>query len=205
MDVFTLFEQRTGEVLQSLPPNARPAIPFKKVARQVVRAMRKGAFVMDGRDAVPALYTVLVSPGDDAAMEAAYPRLAHEIELLVASQAEERGYALVGDPLARFLPDAGVRAGRFAVIADNVDARSLGMLREDEEMARRAKGPGRGTGGTGGDCRQLSVPRSRRESDGWQAGDPGAYRMAATSATAPAGWRGGPASGRGGTTRPLPM
>lgn len=135
MDVFTLFEQRTDEVIQRMPSSpATSPIPFKKVGKQVIRAMKKGAFVMDGDDAVPALYTVLVAPEDDRIMRRAYPRLTQEIELLVASQAQERGYLFVGEPLARFVPDVGVKPKRFAVIADNVDKRTLERLRRDEQM-----------------------------------------------------------------------
>lgn len=135
MDVFTLFEQRTDDVIQRMPSSPmRAPIPFKKVGKQVIKAMRKGAFVMDGNDAVPALYTILVSPEDDALMSRAYPRLTQEIELLVASQAEERGYLFVGEPLARFVTDIGVKPKRFAVIADNVDRQTLNRLRKDEQM-----------------------------------------------------------------------
>lgn len=130
--MLTLFENRTSDVLKRVTPTSEPPIPFKKVGRQVIKAMRKGVFVMDGEDAAPALYTVLVSPEDDKVMRAAYPRLAQEIELLVASQAEERGYLFVGEPLARFVIDNGVKPKRFAIVADNVDSRTLAMLRSDE-------------------------------------------------------------------------
>lgn len=134
MDVFTLFEQRTNEVIQRMPsPPMQATIPFKKVGKRAVKAMRKGAFVMDGQDAVPALYTVLVSPEDDRLIRRAYPRLTQELELLVSSQAEERGYLFVGKPLARFVIDDGLRPRQFDVIADNVDKRTLERLRHDEQ------------------------------------------------------------------------
>ena len=134
MDVFTLFENRIDDVMRQASPSATPPIPFKKVGKQIVKAMRKGAFVMDGDDAVPALYTILVSPEDDKVMRGAYPRLTQEIELLVAAQAEEHGYLFVGEPLARFVTDSGVKPKRFAVIADNVDGRTLSRLKDDEQM-----------------------------------------------------------------------
>ena len=128
MDVFTLFEQRTSEVIQRMPsPPMQATIPFKKVGKRAVKAMRKGAFVMDGQDAVPALYTVLVSPEDDRLIRRAYPRLTQELELLVSSQAEER------EPLARFVIDDGLKPRQFDVIADNVDKRTLERLRQDEQ------------------------------------------------------------------------
>ena len=62
MDVFTLFEQRTNDAFKGLPQTSRPGIPFKKVGKGIVKAMRRGAFVMDGSDAVPALYTTRTLP-----------------------------------------------------------------------------------------------------------------------------------------------
>lgn len=162
MDVFTLFEQRTNDAFKGLPQTSKPAIPFKKVGRQVVKAMRKGAFVMDGSDAVPALYTILVSPEDDHAMMLAYPRLTQEIELLVASQAEESGFMFVGEPLARFVADEGVRPKGFAVVADNVDSRTLERLRDDEQGGQPG-GHGRRRDMTGGSHRSVAQRPIRQE------------------------------------------
>lgn len=168
MDVYELFEQRANDVFKGLPPTVGSTIPFRKVAKRAVRAMRKGAFVMDGHDAVPALCTVLVSPADYQSMRPACRGISHELELLMASQAEEAGCVLVGPPLARFVADDGVRAGRFAVVADNVDGTTLERLRQDEHGldGRPAKGrrlPKTGLGTAGGRAgRRRATPAGRR-------------------------------------------
>lgn len=139
MNVFTLFEQRIDDIFDKLPSGIRPAIKFRKVGKDSVREMKKSLFLMDGEDTVAALYTVLLSAEDEQAMRPVSHLVAQELSMLVASQAEERGYAFVGEPLARFIVDEGVKPKRFAVIADNVDKRTLDMLRRDEDRLRSEK------------------------------------------------------------------
>lgn len=142
MNVYALFEERTNDVFRQTMSGKRVPIKAKRLGKSLVRAMRRGIFKMGDAETAPALYTVLISPTDEEAMRRALPRLADESSMLVASQAEEHGYGFVGEPLVRFVAEPGLRKGKTAVIADNVDAPTLERLRADED-ARRPGGRGR--------------------------------------------------------------
>ena len=142
MNVYALFEERTNDVFRQTMSGKRVPIKAKKLGKCLVRAMRRGIFKMKDAETAPALYTVLISTSDENTMRRALPRLSDESSMLVASQAEEHGYGFVGEPLVRFVADPGMRRGKMAVIADNVDAPTLARLRADED-ARRPGGGGR--------------------------------------------------------------
>lgn len=47
----------------------------------------------------------------------------------------------VGEPLVRFMIDPQLRAGKFSVFAENVDAPTLGRLYEEERAYQNGLGP----------------------------------------------------------------
>ena len=79
-----------------------------------------------------ALYTILIANEDDPLMAPYYPQLSREVCELVKAQAEKKRYVFVGEPLVRFMIDPSLKAGKFSVFAENVDAPTLGRLYEEE-------------------------------------------------------------------------
>ncbi|MGN0286609.1 MAG: DUF3662 domain-containing protein, partial [Atopobiaceae bacterium] len=147
MNVLNVFEQRIGAIFgDANDNNAATPFSFKKLAKRAVREMEDETFVIEGVDTAPALYTVLVSSSDDQRMRTLYPQITDEVSALVEAQAKKRGYTFVGRPLVRFMVDPGLKPGKFAVFAENVDPKTLARLR-DEENAFLGRQPGQGAQG----------------------------------------------------------
>lgn len=132
MNVLTIFDQRITAIFAKGAPGKRLPFSFKRLAKRAVREMEDETFVIDGVDTAPALYTVLISTADDALMRPMYVQITDEISQLIEAQAKKRGYTFVGRPLVRFMVDPALRAGRFAVFAENIDPRTLARLRDEE-------------------------------------------------------------------------
>ncbi|MBQ9058914.1 MAG: DUF3662 and FHA domain-containing protein [Atopobiaceae bacterium] len=131
MNFLNVFEQRVGSIFG----DAGPVMPFsfKKLAKQVAREMESETFVIHDIDTAPALYTILVSPDDDGIMRPLYAQISKETAQFVEGQAQNKGYSFVGKPLVRFMVDPGLRSGKFAVFAENIDTQTLNQLRAEEE------------------------------------------------------------------------
>ena len=134
MSFLSDFERRIGSVFGAAPQGYTEPFSFKKLAKRAAREMENETYEIDGVDTAPALYTVLVSSSDDSLMRPLYEQITYEISNFVTAQAQKRGYAFVGSPLVRFMVDPSLRSGKFAVFAENVDARTLNLLREEERV-----------------------------------------------------------------------
>ena len=132
MSFLSDFEGRISSVFGAAPQGYTEPFSFKKLAKRAAREMENETYEIDGVDTAPALYTVLVSSADDSLMRPLYEQITYEISSFVTAQAQKKGYSFVGNPLVRFMVDPSQRAGKFAVFAENVDARTLNRLREEE-------------------------------------------------------------------------
>ncbi len=132
MSFLSDFEGRIGSVFGAAPQGYTEPFSFKKLAKRAAREMEAETYEIDGVDTAPALYTVLVSASDDSLMRPLYEQITYETASFVQAQAQKRGYSFVGSPLVRFMVDPSLRSGKFAVFAENVDAKTLARLREEE-------------------------------------------------------------------------
>ena len=132
MSFLSDFEGRIGSVFGAAPQGYTEPFSFKKLAKRAAREMENETYEIDGVDTAPALYTVLVSASDDSLMRPLYGQITYETSAFVTAQAQKKGYAFVGSPLVRFMVDPSLKSGKFAVFAENVDARTLTRLREEE-------------------------------------------------------------------------
>ena len=133
MSFLSDFEDRIASVFGSAPQGYVEPFSFKKLAKRAAKEMENETYEIDGVDTAPALYTVLVASADDALMRPLYAEICEETVAFVTTQASKRGYHFVGRPLVRFMVDPALKSGRFAVFAENVDARTLARLRQEEE------------------------------------------------------------------------
>lgn len=131
MNFLNVFEERIAGIFGSSSQAAAP-LSFKKLAKKASSEMENETYVINGVDTAPALFTVLVSQADDAAMRPLYANLTEETALFLEAHAQRRGYTFVGQPLVRFMVDPSLKHGKFSVFAENVDARTLDRLREEE-------------------------------------------------------------------------
>ena len=130
MNFLNIFEDRISGIFGA----ARAPFSFKKLARQAAHEMEEETLVINGQNTAPALYTVLISANDDLLLTQHYTQLTNEISSFVQAQAEKKHYAFVGEPLVRFMVDPELKAGRFSVFAENVDAPTLARLYEEERV-----------------------------------------------------------------------
>lgn len=130
MNFLNIFEDRISGIFGA----ARAPFSFKKLARQAAHEMEEETLVINGQNTAPALYTVLISASDDLLLTQHYTQLTSEISSFVQAQAEKKHYVFVGEPLVRFMVDPELKAGRFSVFAENVDAPTLARLYEEERV-----------------------------------------------------------------------
>jgi pSer/pThr/pTyr-binding forkhead associated (FHA) protein len=134
MNMFKAFEARIAQAFGESMQGAPMPFSFRRLAKSAAREMEQETYIADGVDTAPALFTVLVSEDDDIFMRPLYATLTEEIASFVEAEAAAKGYVFVGKPLARFMVDKGMRGGKFAVFADNVDAATLSKLRLEESV-----------------------------------------------------------------------
>ena len=128
MNFLNIFEDHVAGIFGA----TRAPFSFKKLAKQAAHEMEDQTLVINGVNTAPALYTILIANEDDPMLAPFYPELSREVSEFVKAQAEKRRYVFVGEPLVRFMIDPSLRAGKFSVFAENVDAPTLGRLYEEE-------------------------------------------------------------------------
>lgn len=132
MNFLNIFEERVSAIFEATPQGYTAPFSFKKLAKHASREMEDETFLINGANTAPGLYTILVSSEDDAVMRPLYANLTEEISQFIEGQANKKGYVFVGKPLVRFMVDPSLKSGKFSVFAENVDARTLMRLREEE-------------------------------------------------------------------------
>lgn len=154
MNFLNVFEERISGLFGDSAQAAAP-FSFKKLAKKASSELEKETYVINGVDTAPALFTVLISADDDAAMRPLYASLTQETALFLEAHAQRRGYTFVGAPLVRFMVDPSLKHGKFSVFAENVDARTLDHLRvEEQEVLSGAPAPAPAQG------RAAATPRA---------------------------------------------
>ena len=128
MNFLSIFEDRISGIFGA----AQAPFSFKKLAKQAAREMEDQTLVINGVNTAPALYSVLIAADDDPLLAPYYPQLASEVAEFVKAQAEKKRYRFTGSPLVRFMIDPSLKAGKFSVFAENVDAPTLARLYEEE-------------------------------------------------------------------------
>ena len=154
MNFLNIFEDHVAGIFGA----TRAPFSFKKLAKQAARDMEGQTLVINGVNTAPALYTILIATDDDPMLAPFYPELSREVREFVKAQAEKRRYVFVGEPLVRFMIDPQLRAGKFSVFAENVDAPTLGRLYEEERAYQN--GLGQNSSAT---SRAASAPRAGQQ------------------------------------------
>lgn len=159
MNFLNIFEDHVAGIFGA----TRAPFSFKKLAKQAARDMEDQTLVINGVNTAPALYTILIAADDDPMLAPFYPELSREVREFVKAQAEKRRYVFVGEPLVRFMIDPQLRAGKFSVFAENVDAPTLGRLYEEERAYQNGLGQNNSAASRAGKRsprRQAAIRRS---------------------------------------------
>lgn len=130
MSLFDILESRMQQIFEG--GNAMAPLPFKKLAKSAIREMKRNAVKVDGRVIAPSLYTVLVSPGDDAAIAPLYQQVTNELVDFISHEVQNGGYDLMCNPVVRFIADPNIKQGKSEVIAEVVTPDVLKALRAEE-------------------------------------------------------------------------
>lgn len=133
VNLIKTFEQRMNSVFGAGQQGIRAPFSIRKLAKHAAREMEAQTYEIDGINTAPALYTILVSSGDDVIMRSLYGKFAQEVASFIEAKAQSRAYVFCGKPLVRFMVDPALKSGKFAVFADNVDTRTLEKLRCEED------------------------------------------------------------------------
>ena len=154
MNFLNIFEDHVAGIFGA----TRAPFSFKKLAKQAARDMEDQTLVINGVNTAPALYTILIAADDDPMLAPLYPELSREVREFVKAQAEKHRYVFVGEPLVRFMIDPQLRAGKFSVFAENVDAPTLGRLYEEERAYQNGLGQNNSAA-----SRAASAPRAGQQ------------------------------------------
>ena len=103
-----------------------------QIAKKAEKQMKKEKLVGSGRQYAPTLYNVMVNTRDDKRLFGFYPTMASEIENYLYAKGTDAGMEFDTRPLVRFIPDQGLKKGRFDVIAEVIAAPIIKKLREEE-------------------------------------------------------------------------
>lgn len=104
-----------------------------QIAKKAEKQMKREKLVGSGRQYAPTLYNVLVNERDDKRLFGFYPTMASEIENYLYAKGTDAGMEFDTRPLVRFIPDPGLKKGRFDVIAEVVSAPIIKKLRIEEQ------------------------------------------------------------------------
>jgi len=133
MSVISEFESRVeGAVDGAAAAVFRGSIEPAQIAKKAEKQMKREKLVGSGRQYAPTLYNVLVNKVDDKRLFGFYPTMASEIENYLYAKGTEAGLEFDTRPLVRFIPDPGLKKGRFDVIAEVVAAPIILKLRDEE-------------------------------------------------------------------------
>ena len=130
MNLFDIFEGRMQQIFER--GNTMAPFPFKKLAKTAVREMKSCSAKLDGRQVAPTLYTILVSPSDDALIGPLYQQVTDELVDFLAHEAQNAGLALTANPTVRFIPVGDIKPGKKEVIAEIVSPDVLEQVRAEE-------------------------------------------------------------------------
>ena len=130
MNLFDILEGRMQQIFER--GNTMAPFPFKKLAKTAVREMKSCSAKLDGRQVAPTLYTILVSPSDDALIGPLYQQVTDELVDFLAHEAQNAGLALTANPTVRFIPVGDIKPGKMEVIAEIVSPDVLEQVRAEE-------------------------------------------------------------------------
>ena len=130
MNLFDIFEGRMQQIFER--GNTMAPFPFKKLAKTAVREMKSCSAKLDGRQVAPTLYTILVSPSNDALIGPLYQQVTDELVDFLAHEAQNAGLALTANPTVRFIPVGDIKPGKMEVIAEIVSPDVLEQVRAEE-------------------------------------------------------------------------
>ena len=137
MNLFDIFEGRMQQIFER--GNTMAPFPFKKLAKTAVREMKSCSAKLDGRQVAPTLYTILVSPSDDALIGPLYQQVTDELVDFLAHEAQNAGLALTANPTVRFIPVGDIKPGKMEVIAEIVSPDVLEQVRAEESYYVRGR------------------------------------------------------------------
>jgi len=170
VSILSDFEDNVSRAVEGMFAGVfRSPVQPAELAKALAKRMDRDRSVGVGKVYAPNLYTVLLSPADDAKLGAFADTLADELSTFLTNHANERGYELPSRPLVRFLVDDELKLGKYEVYAELVSAEGV-----EAEMAEY-----------GEDFSAASTPKRAEEWDAEPARRPAAAPIASGAPATP--------------------
>ncbi len=134
MGFISRFENKAENIVEGGGRRGKGGIEPVKICKRAAKEMQREKLVGAGAEYAPTLYTVLLGPADDAAMNGYYPTLAGEVETYLKGAAGRANLTFECAPLVRFMVDDALKPGRFDIIAENVTEAIIAQLRHEEHV-----------------------------------------------------------------------
>ena len=126
MSILSEFEDRIGRGVEGVFAGVfRSPVQPAELARAVGKEMDRRRVVGIGKMWAPTLYSILLSPEDDAKLGGFAETLAGELETYLVGYAREHSLSLAARPVVRFLVDDELKLGRFEVIGELLSPEEL--------------------------------------------------------------------------------
>ncbi|MBR2835091.1 MAG: DUF3662 domain-containing protein [Coriobacteriales bacterium] len=130
MNLVDILENRMTELFEG--KRLKTPFPFKKLAKQATREMKRNAQQTGDAAIAPSLYTILINPTDDAVIAPIYQQVTDELVDFLTHEARNAGLTVAVSPMVRFIADGNVRQGKLEVIAEVVESEILEEVRLEE-------------------------------------------------------------------------
>lgn len=139
MSILSDFEERVGRTVEGgFARVFRAPVQPAELARRLGREMDKSKVVGIGKIYAPTMFSIILSPEDDARIGGFAATLAGELETYLVAYAREHAYSLAARPFVRFLVDPDLKLGRFEVIGELLSPeemeREIGKSREAQQQ-----------------------------------------------------------------------
>lgn len=150
MSILSDFEDSVSRAVEGVFAGVfRSRVQPAELAKALGKEMDRGRQVGVEKVYAPNLYTIVISADDEERLGSFVDTLAAELATYLTGYAREKGYALDGRPVVRFVVHDSLKLGRFEAIGELVSAKELaeaadeaGFYVPDEEHA-----PSRAPGG----------------------------------------------------------
>ena len=126
MSILSDFEDRVSRAVEGVFAGVfRSRVQPAELAKALGKEMDRGRTVGVDKVYAPNLFTIVVSPDDEARLGSFVDTLAAELATYLSGYAREKGYALDGRPVVRFAVHDSLKLGRFEAIGELVSAKEL--------------------------------------------------------------------------------
>ena len=150
MSILSDFEDSVSRAVEGVFAGVfRSRVQPAELAKALGKEMDRGRQVGVEKVYAPNLYTIVLSPEDEDRLGSFVDTLAAELATYLTGYAREKGYALDGRPVVRFVVHDSLKLGRFEAVGELVSAEELAEAADEAGFYVPEAGPAGGAGAPG--------------------------------------------------------